>query len=287
MKRHIIIAVGVAVAILTGAGCESIVHRNHHRATSLYSYLYSDEESHVDQPCIPVLSLPLRVGVAFVPSDSSTRSSDAFDLAEESKIKLLNEISAQFKAYPFVGAIDVIPTAYLTPRGGFKNLDQLRTMYGVDVMALVSYDQVQFTDNTTWSTIGYSTVAGLLFVQGEKNETRTMLDAAVYDITSRKMLFRAPGISSVKDASTPLSETLNLRKNSEESYNRAATNLVASLHTALEQFKVRAKTEPEQYKVVAKPGYKFAAGALGPVDVLLVAVFGSASLWVRRQTKKA
>jgi rhombotail lipoprotein len=157
-------------------------------------------------------------------------------------------------------------------------------MYGVDVMTLLSYDQVQFTDNN-WSSITYATPVGLLFVQGEKNETRTMLDAAVYDIASRKMLFRAPGISSVKDSSTLLNQDLNLRKNSEDSYQQASTNLVTNLRAGLEEFKDRVKTQPEEYKVVSKPGYKMAMGALGEMDVLLVVVFGAGALWVRRERK--
>lgn len=284
MKRHLVIVAAIGAAVLAGVGCASVTYGHNHRATSLFQYLYSNEPSHVDKPTIPTLSLPLRVGVAFVPPDSAVKSSEVYDLSEEAKIKLIKDISAQFKAYPFVKSIDAIPTAYLTPRGGFANLDQLRTMYGVDVMALVSYDQVQFTDNN-WSSITYATPVGLLFVQGEKNETRTMLDAAVYDIASRKMLFRAPGISSVKDSSTLMNQDLNLRKNSEESYQQALTNLVTNLRTALAEFKDRVKTQPEEYKVVHKPGYKFEAGAFKPMDVLLVAVFGSASLWIRRARK--
>lgn len=284
MKRHLFIVAAVGVAALVGAGCASVTYGHNHRATSLYQYLYSDENSHVDKPTIPTLSLPLRVGVAFVPADASIKSAEAWELPEEDKITLMKQVSAQFKAYAFVKSIDLIPTFYLTPRGGFANLDQLRTMHGIDVMTLVSYDQIQFTGNN-WSSLTYATPVGLLFIQGEKNETKTMLDAAVYDIASRKMLFRAPGLSSVKDSSTLMNQDLNLKSNREQGYQEASTNLVTNLRWALEDFKTRVKDQPEEYKVVSKPGYHFAAGAFGPMDVLLVVVFGSASLWVRRQSE--
>ena len=48
-------------------------------------------------------------------------------------------------------------------------------------MVLVSYDQTQFTEATraSWT---YLTVIGPLLIEGEKNDTRTVMDAVVYDI---------------------------------------------------------------------------------------------------------
>ena len=56
------------------------------------------------------------------------------------------DIAAGFRQHDFIGNIETIPTAYLRPGGGFDNLDQIATMYGVDIMVLLSYDQVQYTD---------------------------------------------------------------------------------------------------------------------------------------------
>src|SRR5438309_5663945 len=109
MKRKSFIIATLALGVLAVVGCASVIHPRNHRATSLYQYLYSNEESHVDKPTIPTLSLPLRVGVAFVPPDSEKKSTECFDLPEETKIKLMNQISAQFKTYPFVKSIDIIP----------------------------------------------------------------------------------------------------------------------------------------------------------------------------------
>ena len=55
-------------------------------------------------------------------------------------------VGRRFEALDFVYAIEIIPSAYLVPRGRFPNLDQIRTMFGIDINALVSYDQAQFTD---------------------------------------------------------------------------------------------------------------------------------------------
>ena len=42
--------------------------RSSHYKSSVVDYLYPDKKSVVETPSIPVLSIPLRVGVAFVPT---------------------------------------------------------------------------------------------------------------------------------------------------------------------------------------------------------------------------
>ena len=115
-----------AIATLA-AGCSTWGDNEQHRANSLYNYLYSDKPGHVDAQSIPVLSLPLRVGIAFVPAGSPGGHGGYFPsedgaLTENAKMELMKQISAQFKSYPFVKSIELIPTAYLAPKGGFANL---------------------------------------------------------------------------------------------------------------------------------------------------------------------
>jgi rhombotail lipoprotein len=196
---------------------------------------------------------------------------------------LMKQISGQFKQYPFVKSIDLIPTAYLTTRGGFANLDQIRTMYGIDVMALLSYDQVQFTDQGMLS-LTYWTIVGAYVVPGEKNDTKTMLDAAVYDIASRKLLFRAPGIGNVKGSATPVNLSEELREDSKKGFEQAATNLVASLKVQLEEFKERVTNAPAEYKIEYKPGYT-GAGAFGGMETFFVVGLGACFLWTRQNRR--
>jgi rhombotail lipoprotein len=286
MKNKAWLKIGAMAALAAVAvSCASLGRNHSHHANSLFAYLYPNQAGHVDQPGIPVLSLPLRVGVAFVPADQpngrgySFPADDAF-FSENQKMRLMKEVSAEFKSCPFVGSIELIPTAYLTPRGGFANLDQLRSMYGVDVMVLLSYDQVQFTDEGLLS-LSYWTVVGLYVVHGEKNDTQTMMDAAVYDIASRKLLFRAPGIGNIKGASTPVNLSEQLRRDSARGFDEAATNLTANLKVALNDFRERVKQAPTEYQVVHKPGYT-GAGAFGGLEVALVGGIGACLLWTRR-----
>ncbi|HSU63572.1 MAG TPA: rhombotarget lipoprotein, partial [Burkholderiales bacterium] len=97
-----------------------------HTSTSVVDFLYPDVRDPVVSPGTPVLALPLRVGIAFVPGQRGAATS--FALTEKRQSDVLNEVANHFKKSPFVRTIEVIPSAYLRPRGGFANLDQIRTM---------------------------------------------------------------------------------------------------------------------------------------------------------------
>ena len=276
----------VAALALLAVSCASFNGDSQHHANNLFAYLYPDQAGHIDEPGIPVLSLPLRVGVAFVPADRSggrgyPSPADEGSFSEAQKMDLIKAVRTQFTNCPFVGSIELIPSAYLTPRGGFANLDELKTLYGVDVMVLLSYDQVQFTDNGLLS-LSYWTIVGAYVVRGEKNDTQTMMDAAVYDISSRKLLFRAPGFGNVKGSATPVNLSEQLRKDSERGFELAATNLTASLAVALDDFRQRVKAAPTEYKVINRPGYT-GAGAFGGLELAGLCGLGACCLWTRRQ----
>jgi rhombotail lipoprotein len=291
MKRTVWLKLGCVAAVAALAvSCEIWNKTETRHANSLYNYLYSGEAAHRDAEAMPVLSLPLRVGIAFVPVDRPKGNAGYFPpddarFSENEKMELMKKISAEFKSYPFVKSIERIPSAYLTPRGGFANLDQIRTMYDVDVMVLLSYDQVQFTDQGLLS-LTYWTIVGAYVIQGDKNDTQTMLDGAVYDIASRKLLFRAPGLSTVKGSATPVNLSEQLRRDSERGFTQAATNLVTALKVQLDDFRERVKNAPDQYKVINKPGYTGGA-ALGEFETILAGALGACFLWPRRKAPTA
>jgi len=278
-KHSLLIVTVTTVSTVFVAGCAMFGNTNH-RASNVMQYLYPKDSQHTDTPTVPVLSLPLKVGIAFVPEEQSRSQGGLASFSEKQKMTLMKEVSAHFKKYPFVQSIELIPSAYLTPKGGFANLDQLRSMFGVDVITLLSYDQVQFTDEGLLS-LTYWTVVGAYVVRGEKNDTKTMMDAVVYDVASRKLLFRAPGTSQIKAAATPINLSEQLRRDSDLGFNQAATNMVANLQEELQSFRERVKSSPTEFKVVAKPGYK-GGGSLGGLDLLMLAGMGSFFLWLRK-----
>ncbi len=267
----------ICVAVFSGCATQ----RERRNSASIVDFLYPDTKDPIATPGIPVLKLPLRVGIAFVPGANNYGSS----LTEQRKMELMKQVSDHFKQYSFVKEIELIPTAYLRAEGSFANLDQIRTMYGVDVMALVSYDQVQFTDEGLLS-LTYWTLVGAYVIPGEKNDTHTMLDTVVVDINSRKMLFRAPGVAHVKGNATPVNLTEQLRKDSDESYSKAAEQMIGSLDLQLAAFKDKVKEQPEEYKVEYAAGYRAGSGG-GSLDaawIMLVSALCIVFLISRRRT---
>ncbi len=275
------LCLALAVAALT-VGLGACASRAHY-ATSVVDYLYPNIKDPVISPGIPVLNVPMRVGIAFVPNDRTGRSGYGWvaphmsaALTEKKKTELMQQVADHFRKYEFVKSIEIIPSAYLTPRGSFANLDQIRTMYGVDVIALLSYDQSQFTDEGLWS-LTYWTIIGAYVVQGEKNDTQTMLDAVVYDIASRKMLFRAPGVSHIKGKATPVNLSEQLRADSERGFNEAATQMIGNLDQQLGLFREKVKAQPQEYKVVYQPGYT--GGGSADAFLLLAVAALAAAAW--------
>lgn len=261
--------------------------------SSIVDYLYPEKSETAIEPSIPVLNIPIKVGIAFVPEDSARSGRSVpypvFSLSnfsEQRKSELLERAADHFRKQEFVSSIEVIPSAYLIPGGGFSNLDQIRSMFGVDVIALVSYDQVQFTDEDMLS-LSYWTLIGAYVVSGEKNDTSTLLDTALYDIKSKKMLFRAPGTSVVKGKATAINLSQKLREDSQRSFEVATVQMIANLDVELSKFKEKIKNEPEQVKIIKREGYGSQTGT-GSIQFLEIMFMLSISLIIRmsRETSR-
>ena len=267
----ILILVILASATLWMSGCASLFpSTGARRSTSVVEFLYPNKQPFVE-PAIPTLSLPMRVGVAFVPSRTEFGAASP-QMPEAMKNMLMRTVSEQFKKLPYVRGIELIPTQYLRPGGSFDNLDQLRSLLGIDVIVLIAYDQQQNTTGTPL-VLSYWTIIGAFTMPAEKNATATLMDAAVFDIASRKLLFRAASSDVTNHRSSAVGTTDQLLMDSHESFNNAAANLGKNLQVALDDFKVRIKESPEEVKVVAKPGYNLAAGALGGWEVAGMVMF--------------
>jgi rhombotail lipoprotein len=272
----------VGCVVLVATGCAHLYGQSQRRQNaSVVSFLYPEGTDVVVQPAVPTLNLPIDVGVAFVPSVKLDRYFVP-DISEERKTSLLRDVAREFEQYKFVRKIEVIPTAYLRPGGSFANLDQVARMFGVQVIALVSYDQVQFTD-VDFTSFAYWTLVGAYVVEGEKNDTQTLLDAVVYDVASRQMLFRAPGVSRIQARSTPVNLSEELRDDADKGFRLAATNLAANLKTELASFQERVRNRPEEVKLVSRPGY-VGGGAGGVFEIIILLTFGGAT-WVARKQR--
>jgi rhombotail lipoprotein len=246
------------------AGCASLFnHGAARQAGSIVDYLYPNaKDAPAMQPTVTQLRPPVRVGIAFVPGSGT-------DLPEGEKQRLLERVRGAFSQYQYIGSIEIIPSGYLRPRGGFDNLDQVASMFNVEVMALVSYDQIRFDDPNRLAVL-YWTIVGAYLVNGDRYDVQTMLDAAVFDIKSRKLLFRAPGTSQVKGSATMANFGERSRNAQLDGYRQAVDQLIPQLQNQLTDFKERIKSDPN-YRVVNKDGYR-GGGAFGWTGAALAVV---------------
>jgi rhombotail lipoprotein len=210
-------------------GCKFSEQRLHHR-NSLIDYLYPNVQQPPEQTASTAtgLALPAKVGIAFAP-DQVVR------LSEKDKLELLQRIKGEFVRYPVFTSVELIPSQHLSQGGGFANLDQLRLMYGMDLIALVSYDQMQHTDEG-FKTLSYWTVVGMYMIEGEKNDTNTMMDLSLFHIPSRKMLLHAVGTSQVKKGATYINLSEQLRNDSLAGFSQATDSLIDNMRGELAKF---------------------------------------------------
>jgi rhombotail lipoprotein len=248
MKRTLSLVVMVSVVAL--AGCASwLPTGGAKQVASTVDYLYPDaKEAPRMKAGVTYLRPPIRVGVAFVPGGGIRDG-----LPEAEKLKLLERVKSAFAKYPFIGSIEVIPTTYLQSKGGFTNLEQVARMFDVEVMALLSYDQVQFNDSNALSVL-YWTIIGAYVVHGDQYDIQTLVDASVFDVRSRKLLFRAPGTSQMKGNASMAGFSEQARAARTKGYTQAVDEMIPQLQAELERFKESIKSD-QSYKVESKPGY--------------------------------
>jgi rhombotail lipoprotein len=247
----IIIALIAMLAIVCASGCTTPgAAREIKQSASIVEYLYPAATTAPRmEPGVALLRPPVRVGLAFVPADGKARS-----LPEAEKMKLLERTKAAFARQPYVGAIEIIPTQYLRAGGGFDNLKQVSRMFNVDIMAMVSYDQVHFTDTNSLAFL-YWTIVGAYVVNGNEFDIKTMLDISVFDVASHKLLFRAPGTSQINGGSNWANYSERARAAQIEGYQKAVDQLIPQLNTEIEGFRERLKAAAD-IKMEPQPGYK-------------------------------
>jgi rhombotail lipoprotein len=218
----------ILLAALSLGGCGET--KKAHYRNSLIDYLYPNVQAPQEESVAPVAAgvvLPAKVGIAFAPDQVAL-------LSEKDKLELLQRVKAEFARYPVFTSIELIPSQHLSQGGGFANLEQLRLMYGIDLAGLVSYDQMQHTD-AGFKTISYWTIVGMYMIEGEKNDTNTMMDLSLFHIPSRKMLLHAAGTSQVRKGATYVNLSEQLRNDSLSGFLLATDNMIGNLRVELDK----------------------------------------------------
>lgn len=229
------------LAAVIASGCGSAAMKESKQTASVVDYLYSGQQPPVkmQQASITELNIPLRIGIAFVPGVADPK----FGISEVDQIRWSTTVKAAFEKYPFVGDLVVIPTAYLKSGGGFDNLRHIATLFNLEVIALLSYDQIQFSEPNNLALL-YWTGIGAYLVPGDQYDIHTVLEATVFDVRTRKLLFRAPGTSTVKGSSTWIRLSDNSRQARAEGFDKALQQLIPNVDAALQAFRKQAHDDP-------------------------------------------
>ncbi len=222
------------------------------QSSSVLSYLYAGAQPAPPPEIEPVaeIRVPIRLGIAFVPDANSSLSA----LSEHDRLRLAQKVRESFLRYPFVAAIQTVPSEYLERGGGFANLDRIASMLQLDQIALVSYDQVQHADATVWSFL-YWTGIGAYAIDGDQYDILTVVDTAVFDIKSRRLLMRADGMSKNRGTASWVNFSRDARQARSRGFEDAFGAMIARLQTELAEFRKRAPTDPS-VRLVLPPGYR-------------------------------
>ena len=238
-------------AVIALASCAAYEKSNKQRqVASVVAFLYPGAQEVPPPPDqVAVIKVPFRIGVAFVPDTADP----TFRLPESERLRLAGLVRDAFAKYPFISQIEPVPSLYLEPGGGFANLDRIASLLRLDVIALISYDQVQHADANQWSML-YWTLVGAYVIQGDRYDVMTAVETAVFDIRSRQLLMRAAGTSNLKGSATMVGFSEASRTARNQSFEQALNMMIGSLHGEVKAFRERAPKDP-RIRLELPPGY--------------------------------
>jgi len=274
---------GLLILVAAVAGCDTldqVMCAPHCRAqtrssSSLVGFLYPDGKVPPPTDAVPQLPVPLRVGLAFLPPQSATGEAV---LSAAQKEDLLERIRSRFSSRKFVSEIVEIPDYYLSGSRGFAGLEGVQRLYKVDVMALVSYDQVTNRDDNSWS-LGYITIVGAYVLKGTRHDIATLVDLAVVDPATKSLVLRAGGIDTRHGSATLVDEARASRTADIASFSVATDQMIEHFDVALSQFERDVRAGKANVRVVARGG-----GGGGAFDLLsLIALLALSALCVERR----
>jgi rhombotail lipoprotein len=261
--------------VLTQGMCAPGCHSQTQNSSSLVNFLYPDGKMLPPSNTIPELHVPLRVGLAFLPSQASY---GAAPLDAAQRENLLQQIRARFATRKFVSEIVIIPDYYLANAKGFAGLTGVQRLYNIDLMALVSYDQVTHGDDNKLS-LGYLTIVGAYVLRGNSHDTATLVDLAVIDPATRSLVLRAGGTDTRHGNSTLVDVNRDTRQDSASSFRAATAQMIDNFDIALTTFESDVHAGKANVRVVSRDSSRGGGGAMGPwslVSMLVVLVLRSA-----------
>ncbi|MFO1410455.1 MAG: rhombotarget lipoprotein [Steroidobacteraceae bacterium] len=265
--------------LLCGGDCNH-AGRHAHGSSSLVSFLYPEGTDAVPGNELPTLPVPLRVGLAFLPERSGATVSG---LEAARRERIMQRIAEHFRSRKFIADIVEIPDYYLGGVRGFDGLAGVGRLYKVDVMALVSYDQVGHQDDRGLS-FGYLTIVGAYVLKGTRQDVTTLVDMAVVDPATRSIILRAGGTDTRAHNTTYVGSEVDARQAAADSFDAAAGQLIGHFDAALTQLEADIRAGRSTVKVHHRDGGGGGGGGGGDFGALALAgIAALAATRVRRR----
>lgn len=261
MRHPLMVCIALCSAALGGCAelqpfCGWYCAPSHHSSSSLVEFLYPKGQVPPPANSVPELHVPLRVGLAFLPSQGTGVTGPDAALKEA----LLERVRRHFSERKFITEIVIIPDYYLSAQRGFAGLEGVQRLYSVDLMALVSYDQVMHADQNEWS-LGYFTIVGLYVLKGNRYDFSTLVDLAVVDPATRSLVLRAGGVDTRHGNTSPVMEQRESREAGAAGFEAASDQMIQHFDEALTNFEAQVRAGRANVHVVRKDGSAGGGGA--------------------------
>jgi len=253
------VALAIATAGLTGCAvlgealCGPNCAHAERSSSSLVEFLYSKGAEPPPENSIPELHVPLRVGLAFLPARGAAAPDPAL------REQLLERVRERFRDRRFVREIVIVPDYYLTAQRGFAGLEAVQHLYAIDLMALVSYDQVTHADDNSWS-LGYLTIVGAYVLKGSRYDVATLVDLAVVDPATRSLVLRSGGVDTRHGNTTLIAAQRASRDASAAGFSAASEQMMNHFDGALNDFERDVQAGRANVRVVRRDGTAAAGG---------------------------
>ncbi len=165
----------------------------------------------------------------------------------------------------------------------------MQRLYGVDVLALVSYDQVTYRDQNNWS-LGYLTIVGAYVLKGNQHDVVTLMDLAVVDPASRSILLRAGGTDDRTRHTTAVHEVREARESQGKGFSAATDDLIEHFDQSLTQFEADVRAGKANVRVATRAASASGGtggGGGGAFDVLSLAALAAVLALARLRNARA
>lgn len=195
MKNAFVSLICMLAAVMIG-GCAADVHRTRVTGTApIFSYLSLKDSTIGATPTEP-LRFPTRVAIVYAPPMSTK------PLTEQVPQTTLHAAAESLKA-KLLARSAYVKSVVIGHTGETLSLEQIRNMYGCDIVVILSYSQLQSAERGGISKALDITLVGGHLYPGVTITTETGIEATVVHTPTQYILFTESGSNSRKSYSTP------------------------------------------------------------------------------------